>query len=76
MMSGLDHLSYKERMRETREKQVAHKDLNKVCKRAKGRCKEDKARLFSVVPSDRTRDNEHKLKHRRCPLKCQETILL
>ena len=31
----------------------------------KGRCKEDRARLFPVVPSARTRDNGNTQKHRR-----------
>lgn len=31
-------------------------------------CEEDGVRLFSVMPSDRIRDNRHKLKHSRFSL--------
>ncbi|KAK4826343.1 hypothetical protein QYF61_007452 [Mycteria americana] len=39
-----------------------------VVLRDMGGCKADGAGLFSVVPSNRTRSSEHKLKHRRFPL--------
>lgn len=34
----------------------------------KGGCKEDKARIFQVVPSARIRNNRHKLEHKQFPL--------
>ncbi|GAB0182391.1 mitochondrial enolase superfamily member 1 [Grus japonensis] len=69
MMRGLQHLSYEERLRELElfslGKRRLRGDLTKALKYLKGGCLEDGARFFSVVPSDRTRDNRHQLEHRK-----------
>lgn len=49
-------------------------DLINVSNYLNGGCKEDRARLFLVVPSDRTRSNEHNLKRQEVLPDLQEAL--
>jgi len=72
MVKGLQHASCEEKLRElgpfSLERRWLREDLINFYKYLEERCKAEGARLYSVVPSDRTRGSGHKLKHRRFPL--------
>ena len=69
MMKRLEHVSYGDRLRElgafSTEKRSLRGELINGYKYLEGGCEEGRAGLFSMVSTDRTRGNVHKVNRRR-----------
>ncbi|PKU42126.1 rna-directed dna polymerase from mobile element jockey-like [Limosa lapponica baueri] len=80
MTIGLKHLSYEQRLRDMHlfslKKRRLRGELINAYKFLKGRCQEDRASLFSLVPSNRRRSNRHKLEHRKFQLNMRKNFTL
>jgi len=78
MMKGVEQFSCEEKLGQLvlfRLKKAWGDSLN-VYKYLKGECKEDRARLFSVVPHDGRKGNGHTVKHRRFHVNIRHHYLL
>ncbi|RMC10101.1 hypothetical protein DUI87_12899 [Hirundo rustica rustica] len=80
MSKGLEHLSYKERLRGlgalSLEKNQLRGNLIDECRYLKGRCQKDGARLFLVVPGNGTRGNGQKLRNRKFHLNMRKNFFI
>lgn len=69
LIKRVEHLSYEESLGQLGlfilKKRGLKRDLSSMYKYLKERCKEDRARLLTVVQSERTRGNGNKLKLKR-----------